>query len=208
VASSFLPTVTSALPNIAGAVGAVRGLADTFSGKPSGLAFDDRYVKETTEELDRRALETLNQIRDVFSEIGGLTGISTPDAVKQYTERYQQYFVPTMEKYTKNVYGFEPDITKSYETAAGRIDDMTKQYSLLNRPGYMDMALNPATVKVDPSAITNIAKYYTSPEAAANYNYSGPQTQAMIRGRGEEAFNQIASAYSSPNVQSLMSYSY
>jgi hypothetical protein len=85
---------------------------------------------------------------------------------------------------------------------------MTKQYSLLNRPGYMEMARNPDTVKIDPSAITSIATdYYPSPQAAKNYDYSGQQTQALIRGR-PEAIDEIASAYANPNVKALMSYNY
>lgn len=202
-------TWTNPLGSIAGAVGAVRGLADTFSGNPTGLAFDDRYVRKTVQELDERAANTLADIRDIFDQVGKLTGITTPDAVKAYQERYKEYFEPTIAKYSENVYGFQPDITKSYETAAKRIDDMTTQYSLLNRPGFMDVAKNPPTVQIDPSAITDFAKtYYTSPEAAANYDYSGPQTQSLIRGR-PEAINEIASNYANnPNVRNLMSYGY
>jgi hypothetical protein len=40
------------------------------------------YVEETTEELDRRAADALQQIRDVFAEVGRLTGIGTADAVQ------------------------------------------------------------------------------------------------------------------------------
>jgi len=207
VAASFLPAVASALPQIAGAVSAGRGLYDTFSNKSKGLAFDKRYIEETTEELDRRSEETLEGIKDIFSEIGGLTGIGTADAVKSYMDRYKEYFEPTIAKYSENVYGFQPDITQSYTTAAKRIDDMAKQYSLLNRPGYMEAAKNPQTVTIDPSAITDIAKYYSTPQAAANYDYSGPQTQALIRGR-PEAIDEIASAYGNPNVKALMSYNY
>jgi hypothetical protein len=207
VASSFLPTIASALPQIAGAVSAGRGLYDTFSGGKSGLAFDKRYIEETTKELDRRSEETLKDIKDIFAEVGGLTGIGTADAVQSYMNRYKDYFEPTIAKYSENVYGFQPDITQSYTTAAGRIDDMAKQYSLLNRPGYMEAAKNPQTVTVDPSAITDIAKFYATPQAAANYDYSGPQTQSMIRGR-PGAINEIASAYANPNVKALMSYSY
>lgn len=208
MANSFLPALGSALPSIAGAVGAVRGLSDTFSGKATGLAFDDRYVRQTVKELDERAADTLSDIRDIFDQVGKLTGITTPDAVKAYQERYKEYFEPTIAKYSQNVYGFQPDITKSYETAAKRIDDLTTQYSLLNRPGYMNVATNPPTVKINPSEITAIAKdYYTSPEAAANYDYSNPQTQSFIYGR-PEAINEIASAYANPNVRNLMSYGY
>ena len=207
MASSFLPAVASALPQIAGAVSAGRGIYDTFSGG-KGLAFNKEYIEETTKELDRRAAETLQGIQDVFADIGGLTGIGTADAVKSYMDRYKDYFEPTIAKYSENVYGFQPDITQSYTTAAGRIDDMAKQYSLLNRSRYMEEATNPKTVTVDPSAITDIAnKFYATPQAAANYDYSGPQTQSMIRGR-PGAINEIASAYANPNVKALMSYNY
>ena len=183
-----------------------RDIYDTFRGGKN-LAFNKEYIEETTKELDRRAAETLQGIQDVFADIGGLTGIGTADAVKSYMDRYKDYFEPTIAKYSENVYGFQPDITQSYTTAAGRIDDMAKQYSLLNRPGYMEAAKNPQTVTVDPSAITDIAKFYATPQAAANYDYSGPQTQSMIRGR-PGAINEIASAYANPNVKALMSYNY
>jgi len=208
VANSFFGDLAGALPQIGGAIEAGRGLFDTAKGKSTGLAFDPRYVEETTEKLDQRAADTLQQIRDVFSEVGQLTGIDTADAVQDYMKRYKDYIEPTIAKYSENVYGFQPDITKSYASAAGRIDDMAKQYSLLNRPGYMEMAKNPSTVIVDPSAITSIATdYYTSPQAAKNYDYSGPQTQALIRGR-PGAIDEIASAYANPNVKALMSYNY
>jgi hypothetical protein len=208
VANSFFGDLAGALPKLGGAIEAGRGLFDTAKGKSTGLAFDPRYVEETTEKLDQRAADTLQQIRDVFSEVGQLTGIGTADAVQNYMNRYKDYFEPTIAKYSENVYGFQPDITKSYTSAAGRIDDMTKQYSLLNRPGYMEIAKNPSVVKVDPSAITSIATdYYTSPQAAKNYDYSGPQTQALIRGR-PGAIDEIASAYANPNVKALMSYNY
>ena len=208
MANTFLTDLTTALPQITGAIEAGRGIFDTAKGKSTGLAFDPRYVEETTEKLDKRAADALQQIRDVFSEVGQLTGISTIDAVKGYKERYIDYFEPTIAKYSENVYGFQPDITKAYTSAADRIGKMTKQYSLLNRPGYMEMAKNPSTVLVDPSAITSIATdYYTSPQAAKNYDYSGPQTQALIRGR-PGAIDEIASAYANPNVKALMSYNY
>lgn len=208
MANSFFGDLAGALPQIGGAVRAGRDIFDTVKGKSTGLAFDDQYVKKTTEELDRRAVDTLQEIRDVFAQIGGLTGIGTADAVESYMNRFKDYFEPTIAKYSENVYGFQPDVTKSYTTAAGRIDDMTKQYSLLNRPGYMEMARNPDTVKIDPSAITSIATdYYTSPQAAKNFDYSGPQTQALIRGR-TGAIDEIASAYANPNVKALMNYNY
>lgn len=208
MANSFFGDLVGALPQIGGAVRAGRDIFDTVKGKSTGLAFDDRYVTETTEKLDSRAADTLQEIRDVFAQIGGLTGIGTTDAVRDYMNRFKDYFDPTIAKYSENVYGFQPDVTKSYTTAAGRIDDMTKQYSLLNRPGYMEMARNPSTVKVDPSAITSIATdYYTSPQAAKNFDYSGPQTQALIRGR-TGAIDEIASAYANPNVKALMNYNY
>ena len=208
MANTFLSDLTGALPKIGGAIEAGRGLFDTAKGKSTGLAFDPRYVEETTEKLDQRAADTLQQIRDVFSEVGQLTGIGTADAVQSYMNRYKDYFEPTIAKYSENVYGFQPDITKSYASAAGRIGDMAEQYSLLNRPGYMEMAKNPSTVIVNPSAITSIAAdYYTSPQAAKNYDYSGPQTQALIRGR-PGAIDEIASAYANPNVKALMSYNY
>jgi len=208
MANTFLTDLTTALPKITGAIEAGRGIFDTAKGKSTGLAFDPRYVEETTEKLDKRAADALEGIKNVFAEVGQLTGIGTADAVKGYMERYKDYFEPTIAKYSENVYGFQPDITKSYASAAGRIDDMAKQYSLLNRPGYMEMAKNPSTVLVDPSAITSIATdYYTSPQAAKNYDYSGPQTQALIRGR-PGAIDEIASAYANPNVKALMSYNY
>jgi hypothetical protein len=208
VANTFLTDLTTALPKITGAIEAGRDIFDTAKGKSTGLAFDPRYVEETTEKLDKRAADTLQQIRDVFAEVGGLTGIGTADAVRSYMNRFKDYFEPTIAKYSENVYGFQPDVTKSYITAADRIGAATEQYSLLNRPEYMEKARNPDTVKVDPSAITSIATdYYTSPQGAKNYDYSGPQTQALIRGR-TGAIDEIASAYANPNVKALMNYNY
>ena len=98
MANTSLTDLTTALPQIGGAIEAGRGLFDTAKGKSTGLAFDAQYVKKTTEELDRRAADTLQQIRDVFAEVGGLTGIGTADAVQSYMNRFKDYFEPTIAK--------------------------------------------------------------------------------------------------------------
>lgn len=186
-------------------------LARTFgevTGSSSrGNIFDDKYAEEATEKLDERAVDTLQQIRDVFANIAGLTGLSTPDAVKAYGDRFTEYMKGAYKQGREDVYGFNPrGISESAAVMKGMIDPALDQYSLLSRGGFMSQALNPDVVKVDPTSVTSVADAYYDPKQRQLYDYQNAATQSLIQGR-EKAIEQQADFYANnPNVKGLMTY--
>lgn len=187
-------------------------LARTFGGvtdsSSRGNIFDDKYAEEATEKLDERAVDTMQQIRDIFSNIAGLTGVSTPDAVQQYYNRFNDYMDTAFIRGREDVYGFNPrGITESASVMKGMIDPALDQYSLLNRGTFMSEAYNPRVVKADPTAVTSVADAYYDPRKRQLYDYQDAATQSLIRGVKEDAIEQQAAFYANnPNVKSLMTY--
>lgn len=171
--------------------------------------FVKQQTRESRRELDERASDTLKQIREIFSNISGLTGVSTPDAVQQYYDTASQYFEDALGRGREDVYGFEPrGISESASVMKGMIDPALDQYSLMNRGGFMSQALNPSVVEIDPSKIFGSLDYSTKGYSTANplLDYRDAASQAMIQGR-KGAIEQQADFYANnPNVKGLMTY--
>jgi hypothetical protein len=171
--------------------------------------FVKQQTRESRRELDERASDTLKQIREIFSNISGLTGVSTPDAVQQYYDTASRYFEDALGRGREDVYGFEPrGISESASVAKGMIDPALDQYSLMNRGGFMSQALNPSVVEVDPSKIFGSLDYSAKGYGTSNplLDYRDAASQAMIQGR-RGAIEQQADFYANnPNVKGLMTY--
>jgi hypothetical protein len=172
-----------------------------------------KFVKDqqrgSLAELKEASSNTLKQIRDIFSNISGLTGVSTPDAVQQYYDTASRYFEDALGRGREDVYGFEPrGISESASVMKGMIDPALDQYSLMNRGGFMSQALNPSVVEIDPSKIFGSLDYSTKGYSTANplLDYRDAASQAMIQGR-RGAIEQQADFYANnPNVKGLMTY--
>jgi len=171
--------------------------------------FVKQQTRESLRELDERASDTLKQIREIFSNISGLTGVSTPDAVQNYYDTASRYFEDALGRGREDVYGFEPrGISESASVMKGMIDPALDQYSLMNRGGFMSQALNPSVVEIDPSKIFGSLDYSTKGYSTANplLDYRDAASQAMIQGR-RGAIEQQADFYANnPNVKGLMTY--
>jgi hypothetical protein len=165
--------------------------------------------RESRRQLDELASDTLNEIRSIFSNISGLTGVSTPDAVQQYYDTASQYFDDAYGRGREDVYGFNPrGISESASVMKGMIDPALDQYSLMNRGGFMSQALNPSVTEIDPSKIFGSLDYSTKGYSTANplIDYQDAASQAMIQGR-KGAIDQQADFYANnPNVKGLMTY--
>jgi len=163
-----------------------------------------RDALKETKELSR---ETLAQIRDIFSNISGLTGVSTPDAVQQYYDAASRYFDDAYAQGREDVYGFEPrGISESASVAKGLIDPALAQYSLMNRGDFMSRALNPNIVEVDPSKVFGSLDYSTQGYSRANPLLDYSNAISMIQGR-KGALEEQANFYASnPNIKGLMTY--
>ena len=168
-----------------------------------------REQKEATREINKRASDTLKDIRNIFSNISGLTGVGTPEAVQQYYDIASQYFDDAYGRGREDVYGFNPrGISESTSVMKGIIDPALDQYSLMNRGGFMSQALNPSVVEVDPSKIFGSLDYSTKGYSTANplLDYQDAASQAMIQGRKGAIPEQAAFYSQDPNVKNLMTY--
>lgn len=203
--ANVLNSIAGALPAVTGAIGAGRNLYNAITGKGGNQFFDPTYVEETTAKLKQEAADTLAEIEARFANIAGLTGVSTEDAVQDYYQRYQDYFVPAKAQGRKDVYEFEPSLGSSYDTSTDRIKELTTQYSLLNNDKFMDYAKNPATVAMDVASIKNVVDL-DDPKYKAYSDYSGPQTSQFIYGKPDTSQQQAAFYANSPQVKALMTY--
>lgn len=198
IGKNILPNLGSAT-RIAGAVGdIVRGdeLMDQLK----------EIVGESTEKLDTRAVETLGQIRDIFDEIRGLTGVATQDAVQDYYKRFDDYMTVAMDQARADL-ATQPDLTRQYDTLKTRIGDVrSSDLNLLNSQQFMDIAKRPQDYmsKTDVNAIKDVMTL--GPEYRQHYSYSDPKTQGLIGGR-PSAVQEYASFFAnSPEVRGMMEY--
>jgi len=198
ISKNILPNLGSAT-RIAGAVGdIVRGdeLMDQYK----------EIVGESTEKLDTRAVETLGQIRDIFDEIRGLTGVDTKNAVQDYYKRFDDYMTVAMDQARADL-ATQPDLTRQYDTLKTRIGDVrSSDLNLLNSQQFMDIAKRPQDYmsKTDVNAIKDVMTL--GPEYRQHYSYSDPETQGLIRGR-PSAVQEYASFFAnSPEVRGMMEY--
>jgi hypothetical protein len=166
----------------------------------------EKIVGESTEKLDTRAVETLGQIRDIFDEIRGLTGVATQDAVQDYYKRFDDYMTVAMDQARADL-ATQPDLTRQYDTLKTRIGDVrSSDLNLLNSQQFMDIAKRPQDYmsKTDVNAIKDVMTL--GPEYRQHYSYSDPETQGLIRGR-PSAVQEYASFFAnSPEVRGMMEY--
>jgi hypothetical protein len=149
------------------------------------MSFPGRFGERTVDYLEDKTDDTMSDLMDVFGRIGNLTGTSTADWVTQAANLYNSYMSGTKGEYKPYLYefetaGFSPN-TALMQSDIGR---GLGEYSLLNRPGFMEQAKDPSTVKVDQFAISDpVRTSYRDPSNRDLYNYEDSATQALIYGR-------------------------
>ena len=187
---------------LAGAVGDIVGM---FGGT-RGIEGVTSAIEEAIPKIDTRSEQTLNQVKSLIDEIRGLTGKSTPDAVKEYEKRFGDYMIEAMDQARQDL-ATQPDLTRQYDTLETRIGDIrSSDLNLLNSPQFMAIAKRPqdymSTTDVD--AIKDVMTL--GPEYRQHYSYADPETQGLIRGR-PSAVQEYASFFAnSPEVRGLMEY--
>ena len=139
------------------------------------MSFPSRFGERTVDYLEDKTDDTMSDLMDVFGRIGNLTGTSTADSYMSDTKgEYKPYL------YEFETAGFSPN-TALMQSDIGR---GLGEYSLLNRPGFMEQAKDPSTVKVDQFAISDpVRTSYRDPSNRDLYNYEDSATQALIYGR-------------------------
>ena len=197
IGKNILPNLGSAT-RIAGAVGDIARGGD--------LKQLEKIVGQSTEKLDTRSKETLKEIRDIFDEIRGLTGVATQDAVQDYYKRFDDYMTVAMDQARADL-ATQPDLTRQYDTLKTRIGDVrSSDLNLLNSQQFMDIAKRPQDYmsKTDVNAIKDVMTL--GPEYRQHYSYSDPKTQGLIGGR-PSAVQEYASFFAnSPEVRGMMEY--
>lgn len=206
-ASSFLDQVLKGVQGVGGILGSIGQIGSMARGFPSQTAeFLNQQQQKSTEDIDQRASTTLQQIKDIFSEIGGLTGVSTQDAVQDYYNRFSDYMDKAYAQAREDL-NVQPDLTKQYQDLATRIGDIrSSDLNLLNSPQYMAIAKAPQNYmsSVDTAAIKDVMDL--GPQYRDRYSYSDAQTQSLMRGRPDAVSEYAAFFANSPDIKQMMEY--
>lgn len=190
------------ITRLAGAVGDIVGL---FQGN-RGLEGLSNIVEQSTQKIDTRSEQTLNQVKSLIDEIRGVTGQATPDALKEYKDRFSDYMIEAMAQARADL-ATQPDLTRQFDTLQTRIGDIrSSDLNLLNSPQFMAIAKRPqdymSTTDVD--AIKDVMTL--GPEYRQHYSYSDPETAGLISGP-RNAIQEYASFFANdPNVRGMMEY--
>lgn len=194
--SGFLGGLAGAIPNLTRIAG---GIGDIYS-----VATRGQDQQKSIEQIQDWAKQTITDIQDVFGRIGDLTGLATEDARGEYYKDYAN----TMDKIWNQARAdldVDPRIDAPYDRLGGRIQDITKQYSLLRSPVYEAAYKAPdAVAPIDTESIKNVMTL--GPGFREQYSYKDPETQKLIKGGGDTLAAYTAALSSSPDVQRLMSY--
>lgn len=198
--------------DVGGGIGTIaRNVFDIFktskgqnSSGPGWL--NQQVIKESTEELRGQEKEYYDKIQDTFVRLGGLTGVSTPDAVQDYYNRFSDF----MDKaYAQGRTDLEADyaLGDQYYNRLEDTIDRSQAYSLLRNPVYEAAYKAPdAVAPVNVDAIKNVMTLDASdPEQFKKFSYSQPESQALIKGR-PDAISEYANFFASKPTQDLMKY--
>ena len=194
--SGFLKGLAGAIPNLTRIAG---GIGDIYS-----IATQGQRQQQSIDQIQDWAKQTLSDIQDVFGRIGDLTGLPTEEARGEYYKDYSD----TMDKIWNQARAdldVDPRIDAPYERLGGRIQDITKQYSLLRNPAYEAAYKAPdAVAPIDTESIKNVMTL--GPAYREQYSYADPETQKLIKGGGDTLAAYASALSSGPDVQRLMTY--
>ena len=183
--------------------------------------FNNELVERATQRVNAETLKNLNQLRNTLNDIAFVTGQSTPEFVNRTEGRFQNYIEPAAQRGYNflNTYPakYGAAISSDTEGVRGTIDDYLESYSNLNRPTFMQQAINPTTVAMNMSELedvsnTYINKFKDASKAGGLMNYMDQQSQEFIQGAGAPGrrySREGVSDFYSKNrgVQDLMKYS-
>jgi hypothetical protein len=198
----FVNKAGQLIPQIARTVSAVKDI--TNPQDVPGI-FNPNIQRESTEKIKKERDETYAKIQDVFKQIAGTTGVSTPDAVQKYYKEFSDTMYG-LDKVGRTDLTEDPDISKQYAQLATRIPEIQKQYSGLNNDRFTAAYKAPGAVApIDTDAIKNVMTL--GPAYKDQYSYDDPESLRNIYGR-PNASKEIAAFYANdPNIQNLMNYS-
>lgn len=169
-----------------------------------GQIFDNQYVKEAIDKLNSLSTEARQDIRGVFKQIKGLTGVGTRQAVKDYYKRFDKYMPKTEQRYLGYLRE-DPDLTKQYEQLGARYRDISNNWSMLGNEAYKQAYKAPDAVSpIDVNAIKDVMTL--GPAYKEQYSYESPETQRLISGKPDAVRSYLNMFSSDPSISSLMTY--
>ena len=210
----FVDKAGRIIPQIARTVNAVKDISNPQD--VPGI-FNPNIQRESTEKIKKEQEDISGKIRDTFTRIAGVTGVSTEDAVQRYYKQFSDT-IDDLNKVARTDLTEKPDISEQYAQLAARIPEIQKQYSGLNNDRITAAYKAPdAVAPIDANAIKNVMTL--GPAYKDQYSYEDPESQKNIYGR-RNAIGDIASFYANdpnlsnfmvsatdPNIQNLMNYS-
>lgn len=201
----FWSSVGKNLPKIAKGVGAGADIYQSLTG--DGIGFDSEFIKKSTEEIDKRSEQTLEDMLNVFDVANKIYGVTPADALQEYYQRYGDVIEEQFRRGSDLLYNFDPDFSNQRQRLSQDIDSAIDQYSNLLSPDFMNTALNPPVVKTDPAEIYGSLDFS---EKGYNINnpligYSDPGSRALIEGRSK-AMDEFRQGLVGPTAKELMTY--
>lgn len=149
--------------------------------------YDPEPVEEATEKVNTEYEKMLSQIGGIFNDIAYLTGTNLPTAVQAMRQRWQDTAEAGAQRGYNYLFNYEPGnigqtpIGQYANKAVNKVFGTARDFSALNRPGYMAQALNPSIVSIDPSTYQpQFDKYKADAKSGDMFDYSSAATKALM----------------------------
>ena len=222
---------TKILPEdfLSGILGDLFGGGDDKDKSPSGMMkgmglpplpkdlFSPERVAENARRVDIETAKQLQEQRGILNDIAYLTGQSTPEYVNRMEDRFQDYFGAAADRGYDFLFEepkrFQGKIAATSDKVRNSIDDYLESYSNLNRSTFMNEAVNPSTVSIDPSVYDDqinayMDRFKNETKAGGLMSYTDEQSKELIRPENKYSREALATAYGSPDIQkAFMTYS-
>ena len=179
--------------------------------------FSPERVAQNAQRVDIETAKQLQEQRGILNDIAYLTGQSTPEYVNRMEDRFQDYFGAAADRGYDFLFEepkrFQGKIAATSDKVRNSIDDYLESYSNLNRSTFMNEAVNPSTVSIDPSVYDDqinayMDRFKNETKAGGLMSYTDEQSKELIRPENKYSREALATAYGSPDIQkAFMTYS-
>jgi len=179
--------------------------------------FSPERVAENARRVDIETAKQLQEQRGILNDIAYLTGQSTPEYVNRMEDRFQDYFGAAADRGYDFLFEepkrFQGKIAATSDKVRNSIDDYLESYSNLNRSTFMNEAVNPSTISIDPSVYDDqinayMDRFKNETQAGGLMSYTDEQSKELIRPENKYSREALATAYGSPDIQkAFMTYS-
>jgi|TARA_R100000084_G_C4647261_1_gene147523 hypothetical protein len=179
--------------------------------------FSPERVAQNAQRVDIETAKQLQEQRGILNDIAYLTGQSTPEFVNRMEDRFKDYFDTAADRAYDFLFEepkrFAGKIAATSDKVRNSIDDYLESYSNLNRSTFMNEAVNPSTVSIDPGVYDDqinafMDRFKNETKAGGLMSYTDEQSKELIRPENKYSREALATAYGSPDIQkAFMTYS-